>query len=164
MNCNDHKHNYKFSRRDFLTKTSLGLGALTVGSLINPSNLFSQNNYINNRLPHFPPKAKRVIYLLQSGAPSQLDLFDYKPLLNKLNGTELPDSVRGGQRLTGMSSGQASFPLAGSVFKFKQFGKSGAWMSELMPYTSQIVDDLASILSNALALDNISRLLKFEWV
>jgi hypothetical protein len=147
MNCNDHKHNYKFSRRDFLTKTSLGLGALTVGSLINPSNLFSQNNYINNRLPHFPPKAKRVIYLLQSGAPSQLDLFDYKPLLNKLNGTELPDSVRGGQRLTGMSSGQASFPLAGSVFKFKQFGKSGAWMSELMPYTSQIVDDLCFIKS-----------------
>ena len=147
MNCNDHKHNYKFSRRDFLTKTSLGLGALTLGSLISPSNSYGNFNVLNNKMPHFPAKVKRVIYLLQSGAPSQLDLFDYKPLLNKLNGTELPDSVRGGQRLTGMSSGQSSFPLAGSIFNFKQHGSSGAWMSDLMPFTSKIVDELCFIKS-----------------
>src|SRR5256884_6262964 len=76
-------------------------------------------------LPHFPPKAKRVIFLHQSGAPSQMELFDYKPDLVKLQGTELPDSVRQGQRITGMTSGQSSFPVAPSIFKFSQYGRSG---------------------------------------
>src|SRR3989440_8280644 len=80
--------------------------------------------------PNFTPKAKRIIYLFQSGAPSQMDLFDYKPLLNKLNGEQLPDHVRAGQRLTGMTSQQSSIPLAGSHFEFKQRGQSGAWFSE----------------------------------
>ena len=102
MNCNDHNHNEKYTRRDFLTKTSLGLGALTLGSLINPDPVFGNtNNFsLNPKLPHFPAKAKRIIYLFQSGAPSQLDLFDYKPLLKKLHGQEIPDSIRGTQRLT----------------------------------------------------------------
>jgi len=97
--------------------------------------------------PHFAPKVKRVIYLFQSGAPSQLDLFDYKPLLNKMNGQELPESVRQGQRLTGMTSGQTSLPLAGSIFNFKQHGQSGAWMSDLMPHTAKITDELCFIKS-----------------
>src|SRR4029453_17848973 len=82
-------------------------------------------------LPHFAPKAKRVIYMFQSGAPSQLDLFDYKPELAKRHGTDLPDSIRNGQRLTAMTAGQTSFPVAESIFKFAQHGKSQAWLSEL---------------------------------
>src|SRR5207248_8124972 len=96
-------------------------------------------------LPHFPPKAKRVIFLHQSGAPSQMELFDYKPNLEKLQGTELPDSVRQGQRITGMTSGQSSFPVAPSLFKFSQYGKSGTWISELLPYHTKIVDDITII-------------------
>ena len=152
MNCNHHHHNEKFSRRDFLTKTSLGLGALTLSSLISPARAFDGISNLNNanlppQLPHFPAKAKRIIYLFQSGAPSQIDLFDHKPLLTKMHGKELPPSVRGGQRLTGMSAGQASFPLVSSIYDFKQYGQSGAWVSELMPYTSKIVDELCFVKS-----------------
>jgi len=96
---------------------------------------------------HIPAKAKRVIYLFQSGGPSQLELFDYKPLLNERRGEDLPDSIRNGQRLTGMSSGQDSFPLVGSSYGFKQYGQSGTWMSDLLPYTSKIVDDICIIKS-----------------
>src|SRR5947199_6266031 len=96
-------------------------------------------------LPHFPPKAKRVIFLHQSGAPSQMELFDYKPKLQKLHGTELPDSVRRGQRITGMTSGQSSFPVAAPIFKFNQVGKSGTYLSELLPHQAKIVDDIAII-------------------
>ena len=94
---------------------------------------------------HFPPKAKRVIYLFQSGGPSQLDLYDHKPLLNEKDGEQLPDSVRGDQRLTGMSGNQSSIPLAGSPFKFAQYGESGASLSELLPYTAKIADRLCFI-------------------
>ena len=97
--------------------------------------------------PNFEPRAKRVIYLFQSGGPSQMDLFDYKPLLNEMNGQELPDSVRKGQRLTGMSANQASLPLAGSIFDFKQHGQSGAWMSSLLPHTAKVADELCFIKS-----------------
>ncbi|MCH8930219.1 MAG: DUF1501 domain-containing protein [Proteobacteria bacterium] len=90
------------------------------------------------KAPHFPARAKRVIYLFQSGAPSQMDLFDYKPLLNEKNGEQLPAHVRRGQRLTGMSVSQSSIPLAGSQFKFARHGRSGAWVSELLPHTSTI--------------------------
>src|ERR1700720_3376493 len=86
-------------------------------------------------LPHFPPSAKRVIYLFQHGAPSQLDLFDYKPKLQALRGTDLPDSVRQGQRLTGMTAYQTKFPTAPSIFEFAQHGQSGTWLSELLPHT-----------------------------
>lgn len=150
MNCNHHKDNENYTRRDFLTKTTLGLGALSLGTLISPQNAFGQATFLQEsklRLPHFVPKAKRVIYLFQSGAPSQLDLFDYKPELNKRNGQELPKSILGSQRLTGMTAGQASFPLAGSQFQFKQHGQSGAWMSDLMPHTAKLVDELCFIKS-----------------
>ena len=152
MNCNHDHDNSNYSRRDFLTKTSLGLGGISLASFLNSENLFASNairSSINSEvnLPHFVPKVKRVIYLFQSGAPSQLDLFDHKPLLSKMNGEELPESVSGGQRLTGMTAGQNSFPLAGSHFKFKQHGQSGAWLSDLMPYTSKISDELCFIKS-----------------
>jgi hypothetical protein len=98
-------------------------------------------------LPHFPPKAKRVIFLHQSGAPSQMELFDYKPDLVESQGAELPDSVRMGQRITGMTSGQSSFPVAPSIFKFNQHGRSGTWISELLPYHGKIVDDITIIKS-----------------
>src|SRR5262249_48956944 len=96
-------------------------------------------------LPHFLPKARRVIYLFQSGAPSQLDLFDPKPRLHALRGTELPDSVRMGQRLTGMTATQESFPVAPSKFRFTRHGRSGAWVSELLPHTARVVDDLCFV-------------------
>ncbi|MEQ8339085.1 MAG: DUF1501 domain-containing protein, partial [Cyclobacteriaceae bacterium] len=137
------------SRREFLAKSAMGFGALGLASLMNPTNLLAgtSNNALGGLpgLPHFAPKAKRVIYLFQSGAPSQMDLFDPKPLLNKMYGVELPASVRQGQRLTGMTAGQTSFPLAGSLFDFSQYGQSGAWMSELLPYQSKIVDELCFI-------------------
>jgi hypothetical protein len=98
-------------------------------------------------IPHFKPTAKRIIYLFQSGAPSQMDLFDWKPKLADLRGTELPDSIRKGQRLTGMTSTQDSFPVAPSKFKFAQHGKSGAWVSDLMPYTAGVADELCFIKS-----------------
>ncbi len=96
---------------------------------------------------HHPPKARRVIYLFQSGAPSQIDLFDYKPELAKHHGKELPDSIRMGQRLTTMTSGQKSFPIAQSIFKFAQHGSQGAWFSELLPHTAKLADDLCVIRS-----------------
>ena len=136
------------NRRHFLSKMSLGIGSVALGSLLIPD-LFSSGG--EDELPagiaHFAPKAKRVIYLFQSGAPSQLDLFDYKPLLNKMQGQDLPESIRMGQRLTGMTAGQKNFPLAGSLFKFDQYGQSRAWVSELMPYTSGVVDDICFIKS-----------------
>ena len=144
----DH-YNKNYSRRDFLQRTSLGLGALALGSLIDPVGLRAATPDQGGILgkPHFAPKAKRVIYLFQSGGPSQMDLFDYKPLLNKMNGEELPESVRQGQRLTGMTAGQTSFPLAGSIFDFKQYGNSGTWVSDLLPHTSKIVDELCFVRS-----------------
>ncbi len=137
----DHLHD-QVSRRNFLQTAGLGLGAAALSSLL-PSEAMAGNNGI----PHFPPKVKRVIYLFQSGAPSQLETFDYKPKLEEMWGQNLPDSVRQGQRLTGMSAGQSSFPMAASIFKFAQYGKSRAWISELLPHHTKIVDDLCFIRS-----------------
>ncbi len=147
----------KVNRRQFLHKAGISLGSLGLYSLLGGSNVLGNNispGLINNNNGkgvltslHHIPKVKRIVYLFQSGGPSQLDLFDYKPLLNQKNGEELPDSIRQGQRLTGMTSGQKSFPLAGSQFSFQQYGQSGTWVSELMPYTSKIVDDLCFIKS-----------------
>jgi len=145
----------QMNRRAFMSKSSLGIGVAALSNLLGGCNLFdcsesgilTQKNNLKGILdvPHFAPKAKRIIYLFQSGGPSQHDLFDYKPLLNKMNGKELPESVRDGQRLTGMTSGQDTFTLAGSIFKFSQHGNNGTWMSELLPYTSKIVDELCII-------------------
>jgi len=144
------KHHINNNRRHFLKKAGLGIGGLALASMMDPFTMFSKSSSINPTgldLPHFAPKAKRVIYLFQSGGPSQLDLFDYKPKLNEMRGQDLPDSIRKGQRLTGMTSGQDRFPLVGSNFNFKQYGESRAWVSDLMPYTAKIVDELCFIKS-----------------
>ncbi|HEV2353354.1 MAG TPA: DUF1501 domain-containing protein, partial [Puia sp.] len=135
-----------FNRRRFLKGLGFGIGGIALGSLLIPD-LFSRSDEESMviGLPNFPPKAKRIIYLFQNGAPSQLDLFDYKPLLNKMQGEDLPESIRHGQRLTGMTADQKKFPLAGSIFRFGQYGQARAWISELMPYTAKAADDICFI-------------------
>ncbi|MDH3650489.1 MAG: DUF1501 domain-containing protein [Saprospiraceae bacterium] len=139
----------KLSRRHFLTKTSLGLGAMAIGSITSatPWSGMTANTCPPGMSPHFAPKAKRVVYLFMSGGPSQLDLYDYKPHLEQVHGKSLPDSIRKGQRLTGMSAGQSAIPVAASKFAFNQYGKSGTWISNLMPYTAKVVDDICWIKS-----------------
>jgi len=129
----------QLTRRQFFGLSSAGIGAAALSTLVNSSAsaLTAQQ--------HATPRAKRVIYLFQSGGPSQLDLFDYKPQLKSRQGDDLPDSIRMGQRLTGMTSGQSAFPVAASKFKFKQHGESGMWVSELMPHTASIADDLCMV-------------------
>src|SRR5438270_5320174 len=138
------------NRRHFLSNLSIGLGSVALGSLLIPD-LFSRSKDeepdFMPGIPHFAPKAKRVIYLFQSGAPSQLESFDYKPALTKMMGQDLPDSVRQGQRLTGMTSQQKKFPLVGSIYKFDQYGQSGAWVSELFPHMAKIVDNICIVRS-----------------
>jgi hypothetical protein len=138
------------NRRSFLGQAGLGVGGIALADLLNRDSATADAAAIDRGVlgqPHFPPKAKRIIYLFMSGAPSQLDLMDYKPELNRLHGQQLPDSVRGNQRLTGMSGNQSSIPLVGSPFKFSQHGQSGAWFSELLPYTAGIADDLCMVQS-----------------
>jgi len=131
------------TRRYFFGKAAAGLGTAALASLLQAD----ESSGAMPGVPHFPPTAKRVIYLFQSGAPSQMDLFDYKPRLRDLAKTELPDSIRGGQRLTGMTSGQTSFPVAPSIFPFQQYGNSGAWVSSLMPNLAKVSDDLCFVKS-----------------
>jgi hypothetical protein len=141
------------NRRAFLQRSALGLGATALGSLLNAETLgaaltgAAPKNGAMPGLPHFAPKAKRIIYLFQNGAPSQIDLFDPKPFLETVHGTDLPETVRKGQRLTTMTSGQKSFPIARSLFKFQQHGQSGASFSELIPHTAKIADELCVIRS-----------------
>jgi len=136
------------NRRKFLSQFGMGLGAVALADML-PAEARAAQAPDRGVLgqPHFAPKAKRVIYLFMSGGPSQIDLLDHKPLLNQRHGEELPDSVRGGQRLTGMSGNQSSIPMVGSPFKFAQHGNSGAWVSELLPHTAGIVDDLCIVRS-----------------
>ena len=143
-----------YTRRDFLGRTTLGLGAAALASLASEETLLAGMKSETLEIapaslgsPHFVPRVKRVIYLFQSGGPSQLELFDYKPLLNEKNGEALPDSVRRGQRVTGMTSGQKSFPMAGSIYSFARHGESGVWVSELLPYTARIVDEACFVRS-----------------
>jgi hypothetical protein len=139
------------NRRHFLHGTGAGLGALALNSLVGPASTAqaASTGYRNpaDQQPHFAPKAKRIIYLFQSGAPSQFETFDYKPKLHALRGQELPASVRMGQRLTTMTSGQSSFPMVGSLFPFSRHGQSGADVSSLLPHTARIVDDLCIVRS-----------------
>ncbi len=136
------------NRRYFLGKMAVGLGSVALGSLLIP-NLFNGEDeaLIPTGLPHFAPKAKRIIYLFQNGAPSQLESFDYKPMLTKMAGQDLPASVRMGQRLTGMTSGQKKFPLIGSHFQFHQYGQSGAWVSDLFPHMASVIDEFCVVKS-----------------
>ena len=144
----DYLHNE--TRRQFFGKAALGLGTAALSTLMGPSisqSIAGESNKSILKSPHNPPKAKRAIYLFMSGAPSQLDLFDYKPKMVDWFDKELPESVRQGQRLTTMTSGQSRFPIAPSVYKFKKYdnGTDGAWVSELLPYHSTMVSDLAII-------------------
>jgi hypothetical protein len=136
------------TRRHFLSGAALGLGALGLSQIAGTAAEAASSRPAGlPGLPHFAPKVRRIIYLFQSGAPAQQDLFDYKPLLNEKNGESLPEHVRGSQRLTGMSANQATLPLAGSVFRFERHGTCGAWVSELLPHTAKIVDELCFIRS-----------------
>ncbi len=146
--CTDHEPSVGLSRRRFLNRFGMGLGGIALADLLSGQTT-AKAAASPGILPvtHHTAKAKRVIYLFQSGGPSQLETFDYKPLLNEKQGQQLPDSVRMGQRLTGMSGNQASLPLAGSIFKFNQHGQSGAWLCELLPHTAKVVDELCIILS-----------------
>src|SRR5262245_40425517 len=123
---------FGMTRRDFFGRFGLGLGGAALASLLGREAVATGGILAS---PHHAPRAKRIIFLFMSGGPSQLDLFDHKPLLNTMNGQDLPASVRMGQRLTGMSAYQATLPLAGSLFKFARQGQSGAWVSELLPWT-----------------------------
>jgi hypothetical protein len=140
------------SRRQFLGKAAKGLGIAALSTILGPAvrgsgTVLPALGPGSLGSPHFPAKAKRAIYLFMSGAPSQLDLYDYKPEMKALFDTDLPDSVRRGQRLTTMTSDQVRFPIAPTIYNFEQVGKSGAWMSELLPYTKKIADDIAIIKS-----------------
>ena len=128
------------TRRQFFGQSGLSLGTAALAMLMGRSGASVPG-------PHIVPRAKRVIFLFQSGGPSQLDLFDYKPKLVDLHGTELPDSVRRGQRLTGFTAGQKSKPLASSKYKFRQHGGGGTWVSELLPHTAKVAADLCVIRS-----------------
>lgn len=132
------QHSLTSTRRSFFGSAAAGIGTAALSSLLAET---------ANAETHFPASAKRIIYLFQSGAPAQQDLFDYKPLLNKMNGQELPAEIRGEQRLTGMSVNQSSLPLAGSHFKFSQHGESGAWLSDLLPYHREIADEVCFVKS-----------------
>lgn len=140
------------TRRQFFGRAASGIGVAALASLIDPRLLaggidIDRATPRRPLLPHFAPTAKRVIYLFQSGAPSQLDLFDYKPRMTARFDEDLPESIRMGQRLTTMTSGQDRFPVAPSIFRFKQHGRCGAWVSELMPHTAGIVDEITFIKS-----------------
>src|SRR5689334_1664002 len=124
------------TRRHFFGRAGTGVGVAALSSLLSADAQAAVTGGLPG-LPHFAPTAKRIIYLFQSGGPSQMELFDYKPRLAEFAGTEMPDSIRKGQRLTGMSSQQASFPVVPSKFTFAQHGQSGAWVSELMPFTAK---------------------------
>jgi uncharacterized protein (DUF1501 family) len=139
------------TRRQLLGRGARGLGSLALFSLLAEQSAHGEIAKPATGglpgLPHFAPKAKRAIYLHMLGAPPQMETFDYKPGMTNWFDKDLPDSIRSGQRLTTMTSGQTRFPIAPSVFKFQQYGKSGAWVSELLPHTAKMVDDIAIIRS-----------------
>ena len=143
MEC--HRYQHLSCRRDFLGRTGLGLGAVALSQLGGPSSAQGAGGLPG--LPHFAPKAKRVIYLFQSGGPPHLELFDPKPLLSERFDEELPPSVRGTQRITGMVSGQGKLALQPSKYAFRQCGKSGQWLSDLLPHTQKIADEICVVRS-----------------
>ena len=142
--CVGEESNFGMSRRRVLNRFGMGLGGMALSEMI--SNGSASTNGSEQKT-HFPAKAKSVIYLFQSVGPSQMDLYDHKPILKERHGQQLPEEVRKGQRLTGMSGNQSSFPLAGSPFKFSQYGQSGQWMSEILPHTAKVADELCIVKS-----------------
>jgi hypothetical protein len=155
MNCNSHLFanlpeatRLALTRRQFFARGRNVIGAAALGSLLGGHLSRALASEAKPALPHFPPKVKNIIYLHMVGGPSQMDLYDYKPEMVKMYDKDLPDSIRNGQRLTGMTSNQARFPVAPSKFKFSQAGQCGMWMNtELLPYTAKRVDDMAFIRS-----------------
>src|SRR5229473_36616 len=140
------------TRRHFFGRGAAGIGVAALAGLLGDSLQAetTENAKLHGGLPglpHFAPKAKRVIYLFQSGGPSQMELFDYKPRLTEFQGADLPESIRAGQRLTNMSSAQLNFPIVPSRFAFARHGQSGAWVSELMPHTAKVADEITFIKS-----------------
>ncbi|HAA68049.1 MAG TPA: sulfatase, partial [Planctomycetaceae bacterium] len=140
-----------WTRRGLLGQAAGGLGAAALAQLSGGSAVAQTPNISRPHglvgLPHFAPAAKRVIYLFQSGGPSHLELYDHKPKLHSLAGTDLPDSVRQGQRLTEMTHKQAAFPIAPSRLKFSQHGESGAWISESLPHIGSVADEISIVRS-----------------
>ena len=147
----------QMSRRDLLSNSSRPLGAAALASLMgraaaddsvsDPRVATADANGGLPGLPHFAPKAKRVIYLFMCGGPSHIDTWDYKPEVRGVHGQELPESIRNGQRITTMTSGQKSFPCVAPMFKFGQHGENGTWVSELLPHTAKLVDDITLVKS-----------------
>lgn len=134
------------NRRQFFSRTATGIGSAALASMVG-KDVLGASPSMTPSFPNFAPKAKRVIYLFQSGAPSQMDLFDWKPNMAKQYDLDLPESIRQGQRLTGMTSGQKRFPVAPTIFDFKQHGESGAWVSDLLPNIARVSDKLCFIKS-----------------
>src|SRR5437667_5752798 len=144
------EHSLLLTRRHFFGRMATGIGVAALGSLLDtlPMGALAGDRAKSKGLaglPHFTPKARRVIYLFMAGGPSQMELLDYKPSLEKLHETELPDSIRMGQRITTMTSGQKSLPVVKSIYKFRQYGKSGTWVSELLPHIGGIVDEVCVV-------------------
>ena len=144
--CTGYESPWGMGRRQFFQRFGVGLGSLALADMFAPGVARSARLNAVDRL-HHTARAKRVIFLFQSGGPSQMDLFDHKPVLQEKHGTQLPDEIRMGQRLTAMSGNQSSLPLVASPFKFAQHGNCGAWLSELLPHTSRVVDELCFIRS-----------------
>src|SRR5437773_1772778 len=142
------EHELLLTRRHFFGRMATGIGVAALGSLLNPGLWKGIADEKSKGLPgglQLTPTAKRVIYLFMAGGPSQMELLDYKPSLEKLHETELPDSIRMGQRITTMTSGQKSLPVVKSIYKFKPYGRSATWISELLPHTAGIVDDICIV-------------------
>src|ERR1700739_1973480 len=136
------------TRRQFFGRGARGIGSVALLSLLAGEAKAEEEKKAQGGvpgIPHFAPKAKRAIYLHMLGAPPQMETFDYKPEMAKWFDKDLPDSIRQGQRLTAMTSGQTRFPVAPSIFKFAQYGQGGTWISELLPYTAKMADDIAVV-------------------
>src|SRR5262249_55548090 len=149
MHMNPYReHQLLLTRRQLFGRTAAGIGTVALASLLN-ERLFAADAdsslKSHGALPtlHFAPKAKRVIYLFMSGGPSHIDLFDYKPKLREYHGQELPASIRMGQRITGMTAGQRSFPCVAPMFQFARHGRCGTWLRELLPHTGTLADEIA---------------------
>lgn len=141
--CSGFESTLGLPRREWLKRFGMGLGGIALADLLAGQSRAAEAGALG--APHYAPRARRVIYLFMSGGPSQMDLFDYKPLLNERHGEELPPSVRGNQRLTGMSGNQSLIPMAGTPFKFARHGQSGAWLCDQLPHLAEVVDDLCFV-------------------